>query len=172
VADLITLPSQTRVFVDTIVFSLHFGGRSATCSAFVTRIARGDIKAYVNAQVLSDLIHKLMLAEACTKGFINNRKASELRALLENNRSVAASLIDYQHQFESLINIGIRVLPITRKLLIETKAERRAHGLMTSDSLHLGNMNRLENPILDIATYDRDFSHIPNINSWEPMDVI
>lgn len=171
-ADLIALPSGKRVFVDTIIFSLHFGGRSATCSAFITRISRGDIVAYVNAQVLSDLIHKLMLAEACAKGLINNRKASELKRLLENDRSVAASLVDYQTQFESIINIGLRVLPITRRLLIETKEERRNHGLMTSDSLHLGNMNRLQNPILDIVTYDDDFSHIPNLNSWEPLDVV
>jgi len=61
--DLATLPFGTSVFVDTIIFDLHFRNKSATCTAFVERIARGEISAFVNTQVLSDLLHKLMLAE-------------------------------------------------------------------------------------------------------------
>jgi predicted nucleic acid-binding protein len=61
--DLASLPAGTSIFVDTNIFSLHFQGRSVTCSAFITRIAQGEIIAYVNTQVLSDLLHKLMLAE-------------------------------------------------------------------------------------------------------------
>lgn len=69
-------------------------------------------------------------------------------------------------------NFTIKVLSINQKMLIETKVERIAHGLMTRDSLHLGNMNRHSIPLRDIVTHDSDFAHIANLTVWEPMDVI
>jgi hypothetical protein len=42
---------------------------------------------------------------------------------------------------------------------------------MTGDSIHLGNMNRHGNRIRDIVTHDGDFSHVPSVNVWMPMDV-
>lgn len=170
--DLVTLPAHTTVFVDTNIFYLHFRGSSATCTAFIDRIARGEITAYVNTQVLSDLLHKLMLAEARTKGFIIEQKAFELKDRLKQDRSVATSLVDYQSQFENTLAIGLKVLQITRRLLVDTKTERRNYGLMTGDSIHLGNMNRHSNQIQDIVTNDGDFNHIPNITIWQPMDVV
>lgn len=170
--DLASIPTGTSVFVDTNIFSLHFQGRSATCSAFINRIAQGDVIAYVNTQVLSDLLHKLMLAEACTKGLIVKQSASQLKICLLANRTIAANLTDYQSHFENILGIGLKVLSITSKLLVDTKVERRTHGLMTGDSLHMGNMNHHSTPIRDIVTYDGDFAHIPNINVWEPMDVV
>lgn len=170
--DLAALPAGTRVFVDTNIFDLHYRGKSATCSAFITRVARGEVVAYVNTQVLSDLLHKLMLAEAYAKGLITKRQASALKARLQTNRTLAARLTDYQEQFETTLAIGLKVLSINRKMLIETKAERIAHGLMTGDSLHLGNMNRHSIPLRDIVTHDGDFAHIANLTVWEPMDVI
>jgi hypothetical protein len=64
------------------------------------------------------------------------------------------------------------VLSINQKMLIETKVERIAHGLMTGDSLHLGNMNRHSIPLRDIVTHYSDFAYIANLTIWEPMDVI
>jgi predicted nucleic acid-binding protein len=170
--DLASLPSGTRVFVDTIIFDLHYRGKSATCSAFMNRVAQGEVVAYVNTQVLSDLLHKLMLAEAYAKGHIAKRNASSLKARLRANRALATRLTDYQQHFENTLAIGLKVLRISRKMLVDTKTERAAYGLMTGDSLHLGSMNR--HPVLlhDIVTHDGDFAHIPGLIVWEPMDVV
>jgi predicted nucleic acid-binding protein len=170
--DLAALPTDTHVFVDTNIFFLHFRGSSATCSVFIERIARGEIIAYVNTQVLSDLLHKLMLAEARGKGLISEQRAVLLKGLLTSNRTIANTLVDYQSQFENTLRIGLKVLRITRNLMIETRVERRSYGLMTGDSLHMGNMSRHSNPIRDIITHDGDFFHIPNITVWQPMDVV
>ena len=170
--DLPALPAGTRVFVDTNIFDLHYRGKSATCSAFISRVAQGEVVAYVNTQVLSDLLHKLMLAEAYAKGLISKRQASALKGKLKADRTLAARLTDYQTQFEDTLAIGLRVLQINRKVLVETKFERAAHGLMTGDSWHLGNMNRHPIPLQDIVTYDGDFAHIPGLTVWEPLDVI
>lgn len=170
--DLAQIPSGTEVFVDTNIFCLHFQGRSISCTAFIERIARGEITAYVNTEVLSDLLHKLMLYEARQKGLITDCKASSLRTHLRSNRSAIGKIQDHQAQFERTLSIGIGVLPISSRLLRDTSRERIAHGLLTNDSVHLGNMLYKRQPLTDIATYDADFEHITGITVWKPTDVI
>lgn len=140
--DLKLLPNDTSVFVDTNIFDLHFRAKSLTCTGFITRIANDEINAYVNIQVLSDLLHKLMTAEACAKHCISNRSASKLKDYLKNNRGKPIPLGDYQKHFEEILSFGLNVLPIDEKLLVETRIERAKFHLMTGDSLHLGCMNR------------------------------
>ena len=106
-----------------------------------------------------------MLAEANAKGFISNRSASKLKRWLSADRTRAANLTDYQTQFENTLAIGLRVLRITKKTLIDTKHERANYALMTGDSLHLGTMNRHHPPLQDIVTHDSDFAHVPGVPS-------
>ena len=170
--DLSTLPAGTHLFVDTNILYLHFAGQSATCTALCYRIANGEILAYVNTEVLSDLIHKLMLAEACAKGVIARPSAALLKAYLASNRTCIAAMTDHQAQFESTLAMGLKVLPVTKRLLVDTKMERAVHGLMTNDSLHLGSMNRRRVALRDVATRDADFAHVPGVTVWEPRDVV
>lgn len=176
--DLSLLPGGASVFVDTNIFFLHFQGRSVTCTNFLTRVANGEVDAYVNTQVLSDLLHKLMIAEAhnkkCTTG--PNPSATKLKVFLKQKRGQFISLGDYQIQFENTLALGLKVLPISEKLLVETKMERTTFYLMTGDSLHLGCMNRRtvrrrKVPLQDIITHDGDFAHIPGLIVWDPNDV-
>jgi len=171
VQDLRLLPQGSRVFVDTNIFDYHFRGKSVTCTAFMTRIANDEVSAFVNTQVLSDLLHKMMLAEAATKGFCRFG-AKYLRRWLAANRAQAVNLTDCQTQFEATLALGLKVIRISKKTLVETKVERTTQGLMTGDSIHLGNMNRHVPPVSDIATYDGDFAHIATVNVWSPTDVI
>ncbi len=176
--DLAALPAQSQVFVDTNIFYLHFRKKSITCNAFITRIAMGEIVAYVNIHVLSDLMHNLMLAEAFDKGYIQGPpakprlSASDLRNWLNSNRHLANTLTQYQQQFEDTLGIGVKVLIIGAKLMVDTKAERASYGLMTGDSLHVGTMRRKPSTLSDIVTYDGDFTHVTGLEVWRPMDVI
>lgn len=175
--DLSKLPSGTRVFVDTNIFHFHFQGKSVSCSDFILRIIRGEVEAYVNTQVLSDLLHKLMITEAITKHCIRNGNPFEMKKYLRDNRGNTIPLTDYQTQFENTLKFGLKVLPVNEKLLVDTKLERKAYYLMTGDSLHLGAMNRCtmkrrKAPIRDIVTKDADFALIPGLTVWKPDDVI
>lgn len=172
VMDLASLPSGTRVFVDTNIFYLHFLGKSAACTTLIQRIQSGDVSAYVNSRVLLDILHKMMLAEAVQRRFIRKASADMLKDWLGHNRAQAGQLTAYQTQFENILSLGIGLLRTTKKLLKDTKSERAAHGLMAGDSLHLGNMNR-HNPIIpNLATNDGDFDHVSTVTVWKPIDVV
>ncbi len=177
-SDLTLLPGGTSVFVDTNIFDLHFRGRSQACKDFLERIANDEIDAYVNIQVLSDLLHKLMTAEAYQKRCINERKAGKLNDYLKRQRELGQPVLlgDYQTYFENMLALGLKVLPISEKLLVDTKVERNTLYLMTGDSLHIGCMNRRmlrrrKAPLRDIVTDDGDFALIPGFTIWKPNDV-
>lgn len=174
--DLLDLPDGTSVFVDTNIFHFHFQKKSKTCTDFLERIAHGDVETYVNTQVLSDLLHKLMMSEAINKNCMSGTNPQGLKKYLKGSRGKTLLIGDYEQQFAAILSIGIHVLPITELLLTETKVERKKYCLMTGDSVHLGTMNRRrvnrrKAPLQNIVTYDGDFAHIPGITVWVPMDI-
>ena len=175
--DLNDLPDNSSVFVDTNIFDYALRGSSRACADFIERIARGKVKAYVNTHVLADLMHKLMLQEAYKKTLITAPAATKLKDCFKRDRTKAAMLVEYQQQFENLLAIGLRVLPVTTKLMVDTRVERATHALLTGDSLHIGSMNyhqvkRKSTPLRDLVTNDRDFAAIHGITVWEPTDVV
>lgn len=170
--DLSTLYSGSRVFIDTNIFHLHYQGRSVSCTAFLTRLAAGDVVGYVNSEVLSDLIHKLMVSEAEVQNLIPQPRAALLKNYLQSDRGGIALIPAYQTQFENTMSMGIKMLRISKRLLIDTKHYRENYGLMTNDSLHIGNMLLHNPPVHDIITWDGDFGHVPGITVWEPTDVV
>ena len=174
--DLSALPDGTRVFVDTNIFHFHFQGKSASCTALLRRIARGEVEAYVNMQVLVDLLHKLMVAEAIAKKCTKDGNPQGLKSFLKRCRGNPNPLVDYQAQFENVLAMGLHVLPINEKLLVATRREREQFYLMTGDSLHLGCMNRCilhrrKIPLSNIATMDGDFASIPGLTVWKPDEI-
>lgn len=174
--DLAMLPGGTSVFVDTNILHFHLQAKSSSCTFFLKRIANGEVEAYVNTQVLSDLLHKLMVAEAIRKHCTKSSNPQELKKYLNANRGKPLALTDYQAEFETILAIGLHVLPISQKLLVETRKERQEYCLMTGDSLHVGTMNRRtlnkrKAPLHNIVTHDADFALVPGITVWMPSDV-
>ncbi|HEU5377224.1 MAG TPA: hypothetical protein VFV38_17475 [Ktedonobacteraceae bacterium] len=174
--DLNDLPQGKRVFVDTNIFDFALSAKSRSCASFLMRVASREVKAYVNTQVLSDLIHKLMIKEAYDKQLISKPTAGNLKDCFKRDQTKAAQLVEYQKQFEALLSIGLYLVPITKKLLIETKIERATYALLTGDSIHVGTMNscrvnRRDAPLYDIVTGDGDFAQITNVTVWKPQDV-
>lgn len=172
IRDLRELPTGVRVFIDTNIFDLYFRQKSITCVDFFRRIQQGEITAYVNLLLLTDLTHKLMLAKAYQKGYINRLNAAQLKDKLEKNRSLIQHLATYyQTRLEEVLAL-VKILPLDSQLLVDTQQERHDYGLMTTDSLHLGNMNRHQPLLTHIVTDDSDFEHISGLTIWKPMDVI
>ncbi len=175
--DLDDLPEGTRVFVDTNILDYHLSAKSRSCASFIERVALREVRAYVNTQVLSDLVHKLMIKEAFVRGFITSPSAAKLKECFKKDRAKALALVTYQEQFEELLTIGLQVLPITKQLLVETKVARSTYALLTGDSLHVGTMNRCQvnrrnAPLHDIVTNDEDFALIAGMTVWKPNDIV
>ena len=85
-----------RVFIDANIFIYHFGGRSPQCKTFLERCARREPLGYTATPVLAEVLHRLMVAEAITKGLVTS-KTAVIRALPvsgDGSRSVGCSIGD------------------------------------------------------------------------------
>lgn len=167
--DLASVPSGATVFVDTIIFDLHYRQKSAQCERFLRRVAMGEVTAIVNTLVLTDLMHKLMLADAFHQGLIATRSAQKLRAAFNGDNSLGAKLVDCHQQFRKTLRIGLKVRQVSKGVLVSSQAHRQGQALLTGDSLHLETMLRLG--ISDVVTYDSDFNRVAAITVWSPSDV-
>jgi predicted nucleic acid-binding protein len=173
IKNLAVLPQGSHVFVEADIFDLYYKRKSTSCKKLIENLEAGNVFAYVNAQVIADLIHQLMLAEAYQKGYIRRVNLNHLKDWLSQHRSQAATLTDHQQQVEDLIkHAHLKMLPMTRDLLIGTKRERATYGLLVTDSLHLGCMNRHHPSLTDIVSCHGHFEHVPGITVWKPMDVV
>lgn len=56
------------VFIDANIFIYHFGGKSEECKTFLERCARRDLTGYTSTATVAKVLHRLMVAEAITKG--------------------------------------------------------------------------------------------------------
>ncbi len=61
------ISSQTKVFIDSNIFIYHFLDVSESCTNFLERVERGYIDAYTSNTVLSEVMHRLMVAEVVEK---------------------------------------------------------------------------------------------------------
>jgi predicted nucleic acid-binding protein len=62
--------SGTKVFIDANIFIYHFTGVSDECSDFLNRCERGDIFGITSANVLLEVLHRLMMIEAIRKKIV------------------------------------------------------------------------------------------------------
>ncbi len=171
VGDLASIPNDSHVFVDTMILDYHLMGRSATCTAFVRRIERNDINGYTSTQVLCELMHQLMMQDAADTKLTAKRNFNELRKVFKANSAEASKLIQYPTWFQSINQLGFKILAITRKQIVECIQIQRHHGLLTADSLHVQAMRDWKIPLKHIASHDSDFDSVPMIVRWEPKDV-
>ncbi len=174
IKNLAELPQGSRVFVEADIFDLYYKGKSNSCKKLIENLEVGNVFAYVNAQVITDLMNQVMLAEAYQKGCIKGVKLSQLKDwLCRHHHEQAATLTDSHQQVEDLIRYArLKLLPITRDLLLETKRERASYGLLVTDSLHLGCMNRHHPHLTDMVCCHGRFEQVPGITIWKPMDVV
>jgi hypothetical protein len=105
--DLRDLPDGSRVFVDTNIFDLAYRAASASCVDLIERIARGEITAYVNIQVLSDLLHKLMLMEAQQKKIIAKHLGCMNRCKNSRRKAPLCDIVTYDGDFDHIVGVTV-----------------------------------------------------------------
>ncbi|MEW5980636.1 MAG: hypothetical protein AB1898_33095 [Acidobacteriota bacterium] len=86
------VPDAATVFIDANIFVYHFTGVSPECQGFLERVERSLIRAATGAHVLLEVLHRLMMIEAVTKGLISPSGPAKK---LKQNWQVIQQLEDY-----------------------------------------------------------------------------
>lgn len=156
------IPTGTRVFVDSNIFIYHFLGVSESCTSFLSRAESQDIIAYTSTIVLTEVLHRLMIAEVVER---YNLKPKDALEFLKKAETIP-SLEKAENAIRKVPQFNIKVLHLPEEAIFQSAELRREYSLLTNDSLNLYSM--LSNHLSDIATNDTDFERVKNIRVWKP----
>ncbi|MBM4259077.1 MAG: PIN domain-containing protein [Deltaproteobacteria bacterium] len=154
------------VFVDANIFIYHFGGHSPQCKALLERCARREVQGYTSTPVLAEVLHRLMVAEAITKGLVSAKTA--VRKLGETP-ALVKQLTQYQDHANKIPLMNITILALTSEIVQTSATVRQGEGLLTNDSLVVACMRT--HGLKKLATANGDFDHINDLEVYKPTDL-
>lgn len=158
--------SGAEVFIDANIFTYHFTGVSEKCSAFLSRCEREDLYGMTSANILLEVLHRLMMIEAVNKNLV---KPPNIVKKLAKHPEKIKQLNEYFVNTQKIIDMGISLKPVLFESILKNQIYRLGYGLMVNDSLVAASMQDAGVQVL--ATNDDGFSKIENIALYKPDDV-
>jgi predicted nucleic acid-binding protein len=162
---LVDLPALSFIFLDSNVLIYGLTGVSQQCTDLLDRCQREELTGVTLYETINEVTHRLMVAEARSKGVITSGGA---RALRRNFRRIP-TLRDYWNDTVRLLNLNLLFVPVSESVLRSAQAERQAAGLLTNDSLIVSCMR--EYGVSFLATNDSDFERVAGITLFKPADL-
>jgi len=159
------LPAGTRLFLDANIFVYAFLGHSNECQELLGRCATEQVLGITTLDVVNEVTHRMMLAEALGKGVIKRDRVRDLRGKWRE----VAKLTEYWTQTSAIFGLNILVLTTDEARLHVAQTIRVRHGLLTNDSLIVAAME--EFGIDSLATRDNDFDHVSELIVYKPSDI-
>lgn len=160
------IPEASAVFVDANIFVYHFTGVSRECRSLLERSERREIRVITGTHLLLEVLHRLMMIEAVTKGFISTGQPVKR---LKKQWKIIQQLRDYERSVTEIESFHVEILPVTIDIIRASAQIRRTHGLMTNDSITVAMM--LHHRITRLITFDSDLERVPQLEMFQPTDI-
>jgi predicted nucleic acid-binding protein len=134
------------------------------CHEFFAAIESGAYNGFTSTLVLNEVIHKLILAEATnTYGLRSEQDAANA---LKQNPEKLRGLSQVWKAYAAIKDYPIRICSCDESVLDNAVDFSNRYGLLISDATHLAVIK--SEGISNIATNDRDFQIIDEINIYKP----
>ena len=156
-----------KVFIDSKVFIYHFTGVSEESTLFLRRCEEEELTGLTGINIVIEVLHRLMMIEAVTKELV---QPGDVAKKLRNKPEIVKQLKEYETNTLSIMDMGIEVLSLSVETIKASLQFRRESRLFISDSLTVAMMD-MEN-IINLATLDKDFTRIEEINVYSPDDIV
>lgn len=130
------LHAHSFIVIDANIFLYGLSGQSAECRQFLDRALREEVTGIALFETVNEVTHRLMLAEALSKGLIARGAAQQLRGKSE----LIHRLTDYWKNIERLLALNLLFVPVNEAILRGAYAERKAAGILTHDSMIVSSM--------------------------------
>lgn len=159
------LQSGDRLFLDANIFVYHFLGISTECRQLLSRCHLGDLTGVTATFVVSEVMHRLMTAEAVAHGLITS---SQVVKKLREHPDIVQQLQLPNHCVPQIEAMNIAIEPLTVSTLTASAIVRQQFGLLTNDSLLVAAMQELN--LQKLATLDQDFIRVSGLFIYQPTD--
>jgi len=109
------LKKGDSIFIDANIFVYNFGAQSIECKELLLRCARGELIGCTLTSVLSEVLHRLMIAEAIEKGHITDKNPVKK---LRENPEIIKKLTTYIRDVEKIGMLSLPLVEVGRTLLL------------------------------------------------------
>ena len=157
------IPPGTKIFIDFNIFIYHFMGTSEACTNFLERVRIADVEGHTSTIVLTEVLHRLMIAEVVEKYDVKPKKALRL---LKEKPEIIPALEKSERAIQRIPDFSIKILPCSIEAIWQSRRIRREYSLLTNDSLNLYIMRA--SYLSHIVTNDADFERVKKIKVWKP----
>ena len=159
------LPDQSFVIIDANVFIYALSGRSAECRQLFERCLREEVTGIALFETVNEVTHRLMIAEALSKGLITAGGAKALR----NKFQQITTLTDYWLDTQRILALNLLFMPVNETIIRNAQTVRQEAGLLTNDSMIVAGMR--EYGLSFLASNDADFERVRDITVFKPTDL-
>ena len=159
------VPPDTNIFIDANIFVYALSGTSAQCKHFLERCSREEVTGVTLFEIVNEATHRLMLAEAKSKGLIKAESARELRSKFR----LIPSLVDYWTDTQRILGLNLLFLATDEAIVTAANLERTTGCLLTNDSMIVSCMRA--SGVSCIATSDNDFKRVNGVEVYRPDDL-
>lgn len=160
------IPDGSKVFIDSNIFIYHltkFDKFAESSLAFFQRVETGLILGYTSTLVLAEVLHRLMIIEACNKLSLPPKK---LLDYLKTNPEKIKLLTDHLGAYSFIEKMGVFFFTVSAREIEQSNSLKREYNLFTNDAINLAVMKN--NSITLLASNDPDFEKIDLITLCKP----
>jgi predicted nucleic acid-binding protein len=161
------LKAGSKVFIDANIFIYHFSGISEESSFLLERCEREEILGFTTTTILLEVMHRLMMLEAVTKGLV---APGNIAKKLKSKPEIVTELTIYAEQIQKIPEMNINIVPITQDLCFQAMIWQQKYGLMANDSILLAACQ--EHNCRHLASNDSAFARVEKLTLLQPMDVL
>jgi len=161
------IPTGTLCVLDTNILVYAEQGVSEQAQRLLRRIERQDVTGILPQPVWQELIHRLMVTEAMSRGEISGGNPGRQ---LSAKPELVKSLTLYRDKVRALVTLGLGFEPCNQTDLMDKALEiQERYGLLTNDSLIAAITLRLQADALVSA--DARFKVITGLRVYAPSDL-
>lgn len=151
--------------IDANVFIYALSGQSAECRQLFERCLREELTGIALFETVNEVTHRLMIAEALSKGIIAVGGAKALR----NKVQQIPTLADYWIDTQRILALNLLFTPVNETIIRNAQTVRQEAGLLTNDSMIVAGMR--EYGLSFLASNDADFDRVDDITVFKPTDL-
>lgn len=154
---------DANIFIDYSLPNPRYGKAVAD---FIEKVELGEIKAITTPLVISEVSYILLLQKGSMILGTHDRKS--IRDKIKRERGFANLCYSVIDRFNELLNVleGLKVIPMGSEDHLRVSDVGKKYGLLPNDALHLVAMRNSN--IRNIATRDKDFDRVADIQVWSP----
>jgi predicted nucleic acid-binding protein len=160
------LTAGSAVFIDANIFVYAFAPDpqlGPACCDLLKRVELDDLHGLTSAAVLSNVAHRLMTLEACSRF---NWPYAGIAARMQSHPSELKQLSRFRDAIDAIRSIGVHVQPVTEALVTAGAGLSQQHGLMSNDALVVAAMEA--SGLANLASHDADFDRVPGVIRFAP----